>query len=79
VSLLLPSLRGYSRAWLGADLLAGLTLAAVCVPESMADAKLAAMPPVTGLYAFLAGALGALLFSTSRQLCPLGPTPRSPR
>jgi sulfate permease, SulP family len=68
VSLLLPSLRGYSRAWLGADLLAGLTLAAVCVPESMADAKLAAMPPVTGLYAFLAGALGALLFSTSRQL-----------
>ncbi|HKH87814.1 MAG TPA: SulP family inorganic anion transporter, partial [Acidimicrobiales bacterium] len=37
-------------------------------PESMADAKLAAMPPVTGLYAFLAGALGVLLFSTSRQL-----------
>jgi len=72
VSLLLPSLRGYSRAWLGADLLAGLTLAAVCVPESMADAKLAAMPPVTGLYAFLAGALGAVLFSTSRQLS-IGP------
>ena len=72
MSLLLPSLRGYSRAWLGADLLAGLTLAAVCVPESMADAKLAAMPPVTGLYAFLAGALGALLFSTSRQLS-IGP------
>jgi high affinity sulfate transporter 1 len=72
VSLLLPSLRGYSRDWLGADLLAGLTLAAVCVPESMADAKLAAMPPVTGLYAFLAGALGALLFSTSRQLS-IGP------
>ncbi len=67
-SLFLPSLRGYSRAWLGVDLLAGLTLAAVCVPESMADAKLAAMPPVTGLYAFLAGALGVLLFSTSRQL-----------
>ena len=72
MSFLLPSLRGYSRAWLGVDLLAGLTLAAVCVPESMADAKLAAMPPVTGLYAFLAGALGALLFSTSRQLS-MGP------
>ena len=72
MSLILPSLRGYSRAWLGADLLAGLTLAAVCVPESMADAKLAAMPPVTGLYAFLGGALGAALFSTSRQLS-IGP------
>lgn len=68
VSVLLPSLRGYARSWLGIDLLAGLTLAAICVPESMADAKLAAMPPVTGLYAFLAGALGAALFSTSRQL-----------
>lgn len=72
MSLLLPSLRGYSRAWLRADLLAGLALAAVCVPESMADAKLAGMPPVTGLYAFLAGALGALIFSTSRQLS-IGP------
>jgi SulP family sulfate permease len=72
MSLLAPSLRGYSRAWLGVDLLAGLTLAAVCVPESLAVAKLAAMPPVTGLYAFLAGALGAVLFSTSRQLS-IGP------
>jgi sulfate permease, SulP family len=68
MTLLLPSLRGYSRSSLGTDLLAGLTLAAICVPESMADAKLAAMPPVTGLYAFLAGAVGAILFSTSRQL-----------
>ncbi len=68
----LPSLRGYARVWLGTDLLAGLTLAAICVPESMADAKLAAMPPITGLYAFLAGALGAVLLSTSRQLS-IGP------
>jgi sulfate permease, SulP family len=68
VSFLVPSLRGYPRSWLAADLLAGLTLAAICVPESMADARLAAMPPITGLYAFLAGALGAVLFSASRQL-----------
>jgi SulP family sulfate permease len=67
-----PGLRGYSRTWVAADLVAGLTLAAICVPESMADARLAAMPPITGLYAFLAGALGALLFSTSRQLS-IGP------
>ena len=72
MNLVAPSLRGYRRAWLGLDLLAGLTLAAVCVPESMADAKLAAMPPITGLYAFLAGAVGAFLFSTSRQLS-IGP------
>lgn len=68
MSFFAPSLRGYPRSWLAADLLAGLTLAAICVPESMADARLAAMPPITGLYAFLAGALGAVLFSTSRQL-----------
>jgi SulP family sulfate permease len=68
VRLLAPSLGSYSRSWLAADLLAGLTLAAVCVPESMADARLAGMPPVTGLYAFIAGAIGVLLFSTSRQL-----------
>ena len=38
----------------------------------MADARLAGMPPVTGLYAFLAGAVCVLLFSTSRQLS-IGP------
>ncbi len=67
-----PGLSGYTRAWLAGDVIAGLTLAAVCVPESMADARLAAMPPVTGLYAFLAGALAAALLSSSRQLS-LGP------
>lgn len=72
VSVLLPSLRTYRRTWLRVDVLAGISLAALCVPVSMADARLAAMPPIVGLYAFLAGAFGAVLFSTSRQLS-IGP------
>lgn len=52
-----PTLRGYRRAWLGADALAGLTLVAVVLPSQMATAMLANLPAVTGLYAFVAGSL----------------------
>jgi SulP family sulfate permease len=52
---LLPTLRGYHTAWLGPDVLAGLTLVAIAVPEQMATARLANMPAVAGLYAFIAG------------------------
>lgn len=54
---LLPTLRGYEKAWLAADTIAGLTLVAIAVPEQMATAHLANMPAVTGLYAFVAGSL----------------------
>ena len=53
--LLLSSLAGYHRGWLPVDLLAGVTLFAIAVPEQLATARLAGMPVVTGLYAFLAG------------------------
>jgi sulfate permease, SulP family len=53
----LPTLRRYQRAWLAADLVAGLTLVAIAIPEQMATAKLANMPTATGLYAFIAGAV----------------------
>jgi sulfate permease, SulP family len=60
--LLLPTLRGYRRAWLTADAVAALTLWAIAVPEQLAISRLAGMPPVTGFYAFVAGAaLFALL------------------
>src|SRR4051794_28774093 len=49
--LMLPSLRGYRPAWLRSDLLAGLTVWAVLVPESLAYATFAGVPPVIGLYA----------------------------
>ena len=45
----LAELRGYRRAWLAGDLLAGVTVAAYLVPQVMAYATIAGLPPVTGL------------------------------
>lgn len=64
----LSSLTGYRRAWLVADLLAGLTLVAIVVPEQLATSRLAGMPLVTGLYAFVAAALLFAALGSSRQL-----------
>jgi SulP family sulfate permease len=51
-----------------ADLIAGITVALVLVPQSMAYAQLAGLPPYYGLYAsFLPGIIAAL-FGSSRQL-----------
>jgi SulP family sulfate permease len=51
-----------------ADLVAGITVALVLVPQSMAYAQLAGLPPYYGLYAsFLPGIIAAL-FGSSRQL-----------
>lgn len=65
---LLPTLQGYQAAWLTPDLIAGLTLLAIAVPEQMATARLAVMPPITGLYAFVAGSLMIALLGGSRQM-----------
>jgi len=46
-------LRGYRRAWVRPDLVAGFTLAAYLLPSSLGDATLAGLPPETGLYACL--------------------------
>ena len=67
-SLIAPTLRGYRAAWLGPDLVAGLTLVAIAVPEQMATARLANMPPTTGLYAFVAGSVAFALIGRNRQL-----------
>lgn len=63
----------YQRAWVGADLLAGITLAAFAIPVSLAYAALAGLPPQMGLYCYLAGGIGYLLFGSSKQLA-IGPT-----
>lgn len=60
-------LRGYERAWLGPDLVAGLTLAAYAIPAGIADASLAQLPPQAGLYACLFAGLVFWLFCSSRQ------------
>jgi hypothetical protein len=53
---LVSSLRGYRRGWLRGDVLAGLTVWAVLVPEALAYATIAGVPPVVGLYAAPGGA-----------------------
>ena len=63
----------YSRAWLRPDLLAGLTVWALLVPEAMAYAEIAGMPAETGLYAALGAIVGYAIFGTSRQLV-VGPS-----
>ncbi|MFN8164359.1 MAG: sulfate permease [Solirubrobacterales bacterium] len=64
--------RGYDRAWLRPDAVAGLVLAAILVPQGMAYAELAGLPAVTGLYTTIACLLGYALFGPSRVLV-LGP------
>jgi MFS superfamily sulfate permease-like transporter len=49
-----------------ADLVAGLTLAAIAIPEQMATARLAGLPPHIGFLAFIAGSLAFAAFGSSR-------------
>jgi sulfate permease, SulP family len=60
-------LRGYDRSWLGADLVAGITLAAYMMPAGIGDASLAGLPPEAGLYACLFSGLVFWLFCSSRH------------
>ncbi|MFF7051674.1 SulP family inorganic anion transporter [Streptomyces griseorubiginosus] len=61
-------LLGYRRAWLRGDMLAGLTVAAYLVPQVMAYAGVAGLPPVAGLWAILPALALYALFGTSRLL-----------
>ena len=65
---LAPTLRGYRREWLAGDAVAALTLLVIAVPEQLATSRLAGMPPVTGFYAFIAGALLFALVGTNPQM-----------
>ena len=70
-----PGIRAFSsyeRVWLRADLVAGVVLAAILVPQGMAYAELAGLPPVTGLYTTIACLVGYALMGPSRVLV-LGP------
>jgi high affinity sulfate transporter 1 len=64
--------RKYDRSWLRFDLIAGVVLAAILVPQGMAYAELAGLPPVTGLYTTIACLVGYAIFGPSRVLV-LGP------
>ncbi|OGN88919.1 MAG: hypothetical protein A2Y88_05825 [Chloroflexi bacterium RBG_13_48_10] len=58
----------YDRTWLVADIIAGLTLWGLVVPEGMAYAGVAGLPPQAGLYTLVASLLVYALFGSSRHL-----------
>ena len=66
---LLPTwLRHYDRAWLPADVAAGLTVWALMVPQALAYAGIAGVPVQNGLYVLPLSVVGYLLLGSSRHL-----------
>ena len=62
------SLAGYDRSWFRGDLIAGLTVWAVLVPEALAYASIAGVSPVIGLYAAPPALILYAAFGSSRHL-----------
>ena len=65
-------LPAYDRSWLKDDVVAGLALTALLVPQGMAYAQLAGLPPITGLYTSIMCLVAYAVFGPSRVLV-LGP------
>ena len=61
-------LRGYQTQWLRGDIVAGITVAAIAIPESLGYATVAGLPPQTGLYCALLPPILFALLASSRQL-----------
>jgi sulfate permease, SulP family len=68
----LRNLLRYQKKYLYADLSAGLTTAVMLIPQGMAYAMLAGLPPIMGLYASTVPLAVYALFGSSRQLA-IGP------
>src|SRR6266516_1052721 len=66
------SLSSYRREWLAKDVVAGVVLTTLLVPQGMAYAELAGLPPITGLYTSILCLAGYAVFGPSRILV-LGP------
>ena len=60
--------QSYQRDWFQADLVAGVSVAAVALPVGIAYAQLAGLPPVVGIYSSIFPAVAYALFGSSRQL-----------
>ena len=65
-------LPNYKKSWLSNDLVAGLTVGVILIPQGMAYAMIAGLPPVYGLYASLVPIVIYSFLGTSRQLA-VGP------
>jgi high affinity sulfate transporter 1 len=68
----LTNLSSYKPAWLRQDIVAGLVLTALLVPQGMAYAELAGLPPITGLYTSIMCLVAYAVFGPSKILV-LGP------
>src|SRR6187455_1851602 len=68
----LAVVRSYRLGWLARDVTAGLILTALLVPQGMAYAELAGLPPITGLYTSILCLVAYALFGPSKILV-LGP------
>ena len=68
----LQVISSYRRRWLLKDVIAGVVLTTLLVPQGMAYAELAGLPPITGLYTSILCLLGYAVFGPSRILV-LGP------
>jgi len=67
-SWLMPWRAGFQTSWIPRDIVAGVALGVMMVPQGMAYATLAGLPPETGLYATMAAIVGYALLGSSRQL-----------
>jgi sulfate permease, SulP family len=65
---LFRSFAGWRPADLGPDVIAGLTLAAIAIPEQMATARLGGFAPQIGFLAIIAGAVGFAIFGSNRAM-----------
>ena len=68
----IQAVRSYQRQWLPQDVVAGLVLASLLVPQGMAYAELAGLPAITGLYTSILCLVAYAIFGPSRILV-LGP------
>ena len=64
----LHGIRPYKRGWLKQDIIAGITLAALAIPEVMGYSRIAGMPVISGLYTILLPVAAFALFGSSRHL-----------
>jgi SulP family sulfate permease len=62
------NIRPYKRAWLARDVTAGITLAALAIPEVMGYTKISGTPVITGLYTLLIPVVAFAAFGSSRHL-----------
>ena len=60
--------RGYERTWLRGDVLAGITVTAYLIPQVMAYAEVAGVPPEATLWAAVGGLTVYVFLGSSRQL-----------